>query len=373
MKPQRTIKSCMENNIQEVIIVSPSLDPAVNVSGVSSVVSFIVSNNKKVRYIHFQQGKTDKERGGKFYRLKRVIDSFIEWTHILKKNGNAIIHYNLSMDKKSILRDVPFLWYAFKKKKKIVAHIHGGKYLFKTERPWIIRLFLKKLFSINASFVVLSDKEKTMIESELKDATVYVLPNVIDLSDASTFNRNNNEGFLNILFLGRVVKEKGIEDIILACKILKKQGINYMLHIAGKETQSGKYLPKIKSELDDSHYKYEGVVSGKSKSDLLKQCNVFLLPSYYEGLPMSLLESMSYGEVPIITDVGSVSKVVKDGYNGIFVNVNDSDSIVDAVTRLAKDKDLLCSLSANAKETIFDRFNPKQYIDQLNMIYSSTV
>lgn len=146
-----------------------------------------------------------------------------------------------------------------------------------------------------------------------------------------------------------------------------------MLHIAGKETQSGKYLPKIKSELDDSHYKYEGVVSGKSKSDLLKQCNVFLLPSYYEGLPMSLLESMSYGEVPIITDVGSVSKVVKDGYNGIFVNVNDSDSIVDAVTRLAKDKDLLCSLSANAKETIFDRFNPKQYIDQLNMIYSSTV
>ena len=64
---------------------------------------------------------------------------------------------------------------------------------------------------------------------------------------------------------------------------------------------------------------------------------------------MSLLESMSYGEVPIITDVGSVSKVVTDGYNGIFVNVNDSDSIVDAVTRLAKDKDLLCSLSANAK------------------------
>ena len=48
-------------NRKSVIIVSPSLDPTVNVSGVSSVVNFIVSNNKNVNYIHFQQGKADKE------------------------------------------------------------------------------------------------------------------------------------------------------------------------------------------------------------------------------------------------------------------------------------------------------------------------
>lgn len=359
-------------NKKSVIIVSPSLDPTVNVSGVSSVVNFIVSNNKNVNYIHFQQGKADKESGGTITRLKRVINNFFEWKTFLSQNSDALIHYNLSMDTNSILRDVPFIVYAYKKNRNIVAHIHGGKYLFQKDRPWIIKKFLNKLFSMDISFLVLSDREKNVLDRDYCKRNIHVLPNVIDLTEAKGFNRILNPNRLDILFLGRIIEEKGIEFILSACKELKRRNLNFVLHIAGKETIPGLYLKHFEESLGDKFFRYEGIVSGINKTELLKKCNVFLLPSYYEGLPMSLLEAMSFGEIPVVTNVGSIGKVVVDGDNGIFVDVKDSKSIVKAIDRLFKDENLLFNLSKKARNTIFERFNPKEYIDKLNMIYAST-
>ena len=109
-----TVSPKNKENRTTVVIVSPSLDPKLNVGGVSSVVSFIIKNNKNVQYIHFQQGKTDTEHGGEFVRLKRILQSYLSWKQLLKKNKKALIHYNTSMDTKSVLRDVFFIRYAYR-------------------------------------------------------------------------------------------------------------------------------------------------------------------------------------------------------------------------------------------------------------------
>lgn len=93
------------------------------------------------------------------------------------------------------------------------------------------------------------------------------------------------------------------------------------------------------------------------------------MPTYFEGLPMSLLECMSYGIVPVITPVGSIPEVVADGYNGLFIKVKDADSIVGAIRNLNSDRNLLNRLSSNARNTIFSKFSALQYISQLNRIY----
>lgn len=355
-----------------VIIVSPSLDPKVNVSGVSAVANFIITNNKHADYIHFQQGKSDEENGGLYNRIKRIALNYSKWKTFLKEHSKALIHYNLSMEANSILRDVPFILYAYRHKRRIVAHIHGGKFLFETNRPFIIKIFLKKLFSMNIPFIVLSEKEKEAIGTEFPHSKLYVLPNVIDLTDASNFTREINGKQLDILFLGRITPEKGIDYILSACKKLKEKGVKFMLHVAGKENGGSHYIEDFEKTLGEKCFKYEGVVYGETKQKLLKQCNVFLLPSFYEGLPMSLLESMSYSEVPVVTNVGSVGKVVNNKENGLLVEVKSTQSIVDAITELYNNKKELERLSENAKNTIFTMFNPQEYIDKLNMIYSNT-
>ena len=96
---------------------------------------------------------------------------------------------------------------------------------------------------------------------------------------------------------------------------------------------------------------------------------LFILPTFFEGLPMSLLECMSYGVVPITTNVGSINEVVEDKVNGIFIKVKDSDSIYEKITYIQNNRNLIENLSIKAKETIFQKFSPIKYIENLNFIY----
>ena len=361
----------MGNEKKSVIIVSPSLDAKVNVGGVSSVVNFIIKNNTEVAYRHFQQGKRGDERSNAFCRIIRILKSYNDWKILLRSDQESLIHYNMSLDGKSILRDYPFIRYATKKGRKVVVHIHGGLYLFKKEKPYLIRKVLRRLFSHKETlFIFLSEKEKQNIQDEYNPCHIYSLPNVVDLANASNFHRNHdNKPGLQILYLGRIEANKGMDYILRACKILKQRGVFFHLHMAGKEETPGSYIPKFEKEVGKDFFSYEGVVYGKEKDRLLETCNVFLLPSFYEGLPMSMLEAMSFGQVPVVTAVGSIGEYVKNGINGIIVKKKDETSIVEAITYLSKNKTLMSKIAYQSKKTIFDFFNPRDYIVQLNEIY----
>ena len=127
--------------------------------------------------------------------------------------------------------------------------------------------------------------------------------------------------------------------------------------------------PKLLAEYDKDSFEYAGLVSGKSKCDFLRSLDAFILPTYFEGLPMSLLETMSYGVTPVVTPVGSIPQVVKDGVNGMFITDHDSDSIVSAIKRLDEDRSILRKLGVAARETIFNQFSPEKYVEKLNSIY----
>ena len=187
---------------------------------------------------------------------------------------------------------------------------------------------------------------------------------------AVTFQREENNDKLRLLYLGRIEKNKGIDYILDALKVLDNQGIDFIFRMAGKENVEGEYIGRFKEVFKDK-FEYCGVVSGKCKDDLLKDSDVFVMPSFYEGLPMALLECMSFGVVPVVTDVGSIGEYVKDGENGKIVMIKDTDTIVNAISLMHKDRKLLTKLSENARNTIFTRLDPKEYVKSLNMIYQN--
>ncbi len=84
---------------------------------------------------------------------------------------------------------------------------------------------------------------------------------------------------------------------------------------------------------------------------------------------MALIESMSFGLVPVTTNVGSIKYVIKHEINGIFVNKHSSAEIASAIEKLSKDKEHLQELSRNARQYIFSNYNPDAYIARLNEIY----
>ena len=353
----------------KIIITSPSLNPEENVSGISSVAHFIISNNKEVDYIHFEVGKKDAESGGKLSRIRRILRNRVEWKRLLRQHPDAVVHYNMPLMGTAVIRDYLLLQVAHLRKSPVVLHVHGGNYMKNRQRPWIVQQLIAKVFSWAKHIIVLSDEEKRIVEEDFHAQNVHSLPNCIDLSEARDYKRKfEDERSLSILYLGRIEKNKGIDYILEAAKKLKTEGLPFTLHFAGKEETEGEYIPRLKAELGDS-FIYHGVVFGKNKSDLLKQCDVFLLPSFYEGLPMSLIETMSLGMVPVVTNVGSISSVVTDKQNGLFVKVKDTDSIVSAINTLSTHRYHLSSLSVSAQETILSLFDDEAYIAKLNSWY----
>ena len=462
---------------QNIIITAPSLDPTQNVSGVSTVVQFIIENNKEREYQHFQIGKTDKESGGVLQRLLRIWKCYGEWrltltgsakrlsTHWSARTGTitkiatktkrhfvttkTIIHYSFPLSAPSIMRDPWFMHYALKRGYKMVVHVHGGLFLTAPRIPFLLERILKWVFSWDVPFIVLSEGEKEILQTRFGAKRVEVLPNCpsvplltpsiessrehelssrrllrkpvqggfkedetllaqasvatscvrlryedfdndnLDNQDnfelarsaiepASATSDLNSEASAEVLnqrealilgYLGRIEPNKGMTELLAALKKLKAEGRKFKVRFAGKEQTEGEYLPKFEEALGED-FEYCGLVSGEAKREFLDSLDVFVMPTYFEGLPMSLLETMSYGAVPVVTEVGSIPTVVKDGENGLFVKVKDADSICEALKKLDDDLSLLAKMSVEARRTIQENFSAAKYVERLNAIYA---
>lgn len=352
-----------------IIINSPSLDPTKNVSGLASVTRFIIENNPHQDYVHFESGRKNGEKGG-IHRVNSVIRRFRDWKRLLKTYPDALVHYNFPLEKPSIIRDTPFMRAALKNGNKMVIHIHGGVYLTSANIPFPFRQMLKHVFSWNVPFITLSETEAEILRKRFHARHVVSLPNCVDLNDAQTFRRKYKEDSipLTIGYLGRIVKTKGMDYLLQACCRLKVRHIPFCLKIAGAEEQEGQYLPQFRKALG-KQFVYAGIVSGENKKSFLKSLDVLAMPTFFEGLPMSLLECMSYGVIPVITPVGSIPTVVTEGQNGMFIKVKDATSIVDAITYLHTHRSELEQMSKSSRNYIYEHFSPDSYIDKLNNIY----
>lgn len=355
--------------MRKVIITAPSLDPSVNVSGVSSVAQFIIENNKEAEYIHFQLGKTDKETG-LCNRLTRIFRSYRDWKGMLCEHKDALVHYSFPLSAPSIIRDPFFMRYARKHGRKMVVHVHGGLFLTARHTPWLLKKILNWVFSWNVPFIVLSEMEKEILQSRYGAKWVEVLPNCPDMPSDDFVRKVNEDAPITLGYLGRIEVNKGMTELLMACKKLLADGISFKLLFAGKEVNEREYIPYFEKELGGS-FEYVGLVSGERKREFLKKLDIFVMPTYFEGLPMSLLETMSYGSVPLVTDVGSISTVVEHGRNGMFIRLKDVDSIVESVKYLHSNRDVLSRLGMAAKETIENGFSARKYVEDLNSIYGS--
>lgn len=367
----------------KVIITSPSLNTKENVSGISSATQFIIDNNVEVEYIHFELGKKDSEKGG-WRRVSALLRRYKAWRRLLKAEPDALVHYNFPLSKLSLLRDPWFIRCVLKGGRRMIVHVHGGLFLTATNTPWLLKKIMRWVFKQNVPFVVLSDMEKDILQERFGARRVFVLPNCVDLKDAKAYALeqekagksldaiSDNNKPLRIGYLGRIEPNKGMTELLEAAVRLKGDGVPFQLAFAGKEQKENEYLPLYESRLGNT-FQYAGLVSGQSKRDFLRSLDVFILPSYFEGLPVALLETMSYGAVPVTTPVGSIPEIVAEDENGIFVKVKDSASIVSAVRKLCADRSMLQRLSENARNTIFSRFSAEKYVQTLNSIYNTDI
>lgn len=151
---------------------------------------------------------------------------------------------------------------------------------------------------------------------------------------------------LRILFMGWVTKEKGIFDLLKAYQTLPFTHTEMLIAGDGNDLVAAKG-ESVNLKIDQTT-KFLGWVFDNDKHKLLREADIFVLPSYYEGLPNALLEAMASGVPAIATRVGGIPDLIRSGENGFLVEPGDVDGLAEKIALLIQNEDKRKSFSLSA-------------------------
>lgn len=247
--------------------------------------------------------------------------------------------------------------------KKVVYHVHGGKFKdFTAQNRKSVQQTLRKVDVV----IALSDYWKEFFEKDLKCPVVKVVPNIISHPQPV---KSDKSGMIECLFLGAINDNKGIFDLVnLIAEHQDTLRSRFCLHIGGiGETN------RLKSIITLHHIEdiviYEGWIDAEQKARLFSQADIFILPSYFEALPISILEAMSY-HLPILsTCVGGIPEIVINGKNGLLVPPGDNDALWNCLQRMMNDREMRISMGEVSFDLVQPHF-PENVCTYLENIYT---
>ena len=163
---------------------------------------------------------------------------------------------------------------------------------------------------------------------------------------------------IKVTLVARMLKEKGVLELIEAAKILKQQKVKAKIILVG---DTDKANPSAILESDIQKWHNEGLVEWQGRRDdilnVWQESHIAILPSWREGLPKSLLEAASCARALIATDAVGCRELVKDGVNGLLVPLKSPKDLADAVIKLVENPNIRQKMAFNARkmiETIYD-------------------
>lgn len=359
-------------NRRRIVLFGPSLDA---VSGVSTHVRLLLGSDlgRSYELLHFQVG-SEGRRESMPGKLLRFALSPLDLALLLLRTGAGTVHLNTSLDGKAYWRDLAYSIVAKLFGRRVVNQIHGGampQEFFRGNAvfTWILRRFL--LWSDVVT--VLSSAELAAYRAFDARVRVHLVPNAIDPTAlAHPMRSYNADRPLKLAYVGRLVRAKGLFEVIEAMAQLKRAGRDFTLTLAGEGADRDELAAAARRAGLGDRVKLSGCVFGAEKYRLWLGSDLFMLPSYSEGLPYSLLEAMAAGCVPVTTPVAAITDVMQDGEHGMFVPVKDAAAVAAAVAALDDDRARLKRMAEAARRRVLERYTVARLAADFERLYAGT-
>lgn len=276
-----------------------------------------------------------------------------------------ILHMHVS-ERGSFWRKAFLLKMCRKKGIKTILHHHGAEFFdfYEKASPKAKAKIGEIIFLADVN-LVLSEYHRTKMLERFPQGKFEVLYNAIPDAAVQPYNTDA----CGILFVGRMGKRKGIYDLIAALEDLEAvlpPEVTCFFCGDGEVETIAQLLRQKKLEHRVGHI---GWCSKEQLREFYGQTMLFILPSYHEGLPMSLLEAMYAGIPCITTRVDGIPEVIETEENGLLVTPGDIKQIKGSLLRLLQDQKLRKKLGENAHQTVCGCFLLKKQIEKLNTLY----
>jgi len=321
-----------------------------------------------------------KDRKGILYQIKRktaIIYDLIFFSFAENKKKFDLVHLSPSLGKTAILRDSFYARKCIKNKIPFVVFFHGWDITYekkleksgynhrirdifgKASAIWVLSLEFKKKL-IDWGF----DKDKIILETTMVDD--LLLEN-FDMK--RKIREIKKADIINILFISRIIKEKGVYEAVSAFEILKQKYDNIRFFIAGDGNELNNIKEFVKSK-NISGIQFTGYISGRNKIDLLTKSHLLFFPSYYnEGMPIAVLEAMAFG-MPVITrKVAGLNDFFEHGKMGYFTESLMPKNFADFIEKILLSRELLEKMAVYNYDYAQKRFLASKVVKRIEDIY----
>lgn len=283
--------------------------------------------NKKIEIVHIHGAAN-----ASFYRCRMFI-------HQAKKYGKKVILHEHAADFREFYADA-------KNKRDIIDTINSCDRLIVLSQSW------KKYF----------------VGIGVEESKITVLNNIV--SPPVVKRKQHKDTKLHLLFLGEISKRKGGYDLLDAIVQHKDYFEGKLSLRMGGNVVDGDIKRYIADNCLGDIVSYEGWISGEHKTECLNWADVYILPSYNEGLPIAILEAMSYSHPIISTPVGGIPEVIYNGKNGILVDPGNIQQIAKSLKFYLENKESIKQQGAESYQ-IVQNFFPEKVLNDLKSIYQS--
>lgn len=305
--------------------------------------------------------------GNKFVKSWFALQAlFRTWLLLMFDKRIKIVHIHGAANA-SFERCKMFIRLAKRFHKKVILHEHAAdfeEYYNNSEDKESIT----STINLCDCLIVLSKSWKEYFASiGVDEKRIQVLNNIVSPPELHPEMHPTDER-LHLLFMGEISKRKGGFDLLKAVADHRKEFEGkLMLRMGGNEVD-GDIREYIREHYLESIVSYEGWISGQKKIECLNWEDVYILPSYNEGLPIAILEAMAYHHPVISTPVGGIPEVLQDGYSGTLVRPGNTEEIAKAIISYINHPDIIKHQGENSYKAV-QPFFPESVFFSLKQIY----
>lgn len=305
--------------------------------------------------------------GSKLQKLGKAFSGYCSFIKQLIFHKPDIVHIHSSFGP-SFYRKMPFIYLSSLRNIPIINHIHGADFdEFYERAPAVKKKWIGKVYNKCTKVLVLSEEWKNHIERIVPADRIDILENYCIIPKEPYDSGRNME---QILFVGEIGRRKGCYDIPSIWENVVRQAPSARLVMAG-DGEIEKVREAFEEKNVSSQVFFPGWVRGEDKERLFKESAIFLFPSYHEGMPMAILEAMSYGMGIVTTSVGGISKLIRNGENGYIREPGDIDTISSDIVCLLTNRDRCIAYGSRARENVKENYGRARHLERLCEIYES--
>lgn len=336
--------------------------------GIGAVISEYRRNYKEFNFVPTYRV------GSIFIRISIFLQSIFHFTKTLICNRDIkLIHIHGASYSSFYRKLVYILLGKMIFRKTIIYHIHGGGFMdFYFGGGELNKKIVYRVMNYVDCVICLSVIWEKFFSSNFNIKNLWVLNNVVPYPKREESKLKLKTEELTFLFLGKICVEKGIFDLIEVIDKNKFKFHGKLKVVIGGSGDIDKLHHSIKEAKLEDVVEYVGWITEDNKSAYFELCDAFILPSYTEGMPVSVIEAMSYAKPVIATAVGGIPEVILPFTNGLLFQPGDMIGLEAAIDYFIKNRDDLYLLGENS-EKIAKQFMPNVVFSRLNEIYGKFV